>query len=212
MPTGTDLSVTIDDGVAATAPGDTLVYTLTVTNNGPVDATGLALESPVPASTAFVSASDGGAESGGVVTWPAFDLTDGASVTRTLTVDVDATFPGGTAEIVANASVVSDGTDGIDPDFGNNSASDADDLAGGPDLAVAKTADVTEVRPGGFAVYTLEVTNTGFQDALGVKLADTLPPEAIFFTASDDGFRSGGLVSWPPFDLALGATATRTLG
>ena len=145
---GTDLRLSKSNTVTGVAPGDSLIYTLTVTNDGPLAATGIVLEDLVPENTTFIAASDGGSEAAGVVTWPAFDLADGASAIRTLTVEVAATFPGGTTEISNTATVRSDGADGVDPDPADNTALDVDALAGGPDVAVEKTADITSVGPG----------------------------------------------------------------
>ncbi len=209
---GADLAITKDDSVATVAPGQTLTYTLTVTNEGPVDAAGVVIEDPLPAHTSFVSASDGGAPIAGVVTWPPFDLADGATAIRTLTVEAALTFPATASEIENVATVRSDGADGLDPDPADNSAADADALDAGPDLAVAKTDGVEEVSPGDELTYTITVANLGSQDAAGVELADTLPLSVTFFTASDDGIESPpGVVTWPPFDLAAGATASRTI-
>jgi len=63
--------------------GDTLLYTLTVSNPGAADLTGVVVTDPVPAGTTFVSASNGGTLNAGVVTWPARDLAAGASYTLT---------------------------------------------------------------------------------------------------------------------------------
>ncbi|MBT8217954.1 MAG: DUF11 domain-containing protein, partial [Acidimicrobiia bacterium] len=210
IPPGADLSIAKDDGVTEANPGDTLTYTLTVSNQNAVDAFGIVLEDPLPVGTSFVSASDGGSEAGGVVSWPAFDLAGGATATRTLVLQVANSFPAGTGEIVNTATVQSDGSDGFDPNPADNTATDADRLNGGPDLAVTKSADLTEVRPGETITYTIEVTNNGFQDAVDVRLTDVLPPNVTFQTATGEGAILGSIVQWPVFDVALGATVTRT--
>ena len=206
--------LTKDDGVSGAAPGDLLTYTLTISNSAGAEAkpaTGIVLEDPLPIGTTLVSTSDGGSEAGGVVAWPVFDLAVGASTTRTLTLQVDSTFPAGTVEIRNAATVRSDGTDGIDPVGSNNTGVDTNTLAGGPDLELSKTADLGAIAPGQDVVYTLTITNNGFQDATDVTLSDTLPSAVLFQTASDDGREVAGVVTWPAFDLALGATATRTV-
>ncbi len=51
------------------AVGDTITYTITYGNSGGTNATGVVIQDPVPATTTFVSATGGGSESGGIVTW-----------------------------------------------------------------------------------------------------------------------------------------------
>src|SRR5438477_509807 len=48
---------------------DALPISLTVTNNGPSDATGVSLSDAIPAGTSFVSATVGGTLTAGVVGW-----------------------------------------------------------------------------------------------------------------------------------------------
>ncbi|HRE02579.1 MAG TPA: hypothetical protein PLV68_14860, partial [Ilumatobacteraceae bacterium] len=71
------------------------------------------LTDTVPANTTFVSASDGGAESAGTVTWPAVSLAgNGATFTRTLTVQVDDPLAAGVTTIDNTALVGDDGASG----------------------------------------------------------------------------------------------------
>ena len=209
---GTDLAIEKTDDVDLAAPGDTLTYRLTISNLGPGDATGVVIEDVVPIGTSFVVASDGGTEAGGVVSWPSFDLSSGEVVTRTVTFEVAFSFPPGTTHIINAASVSDDGASGLDPDPSNNVVVDSDLLEGGPDVAVSKVADVTSAAPGQDVVYTLTLTNDGFQDAEGVVLTDQLPPEVLFQTASDDGIEvAPGTVEWPPVTVAVGAVLERTV-
>ena len=65
LATTPDLVVTKTDGVTTASPGDTLTYTVTISNAGAQDATGVIATDTLPANTTFVSASDGG------IFWPA---------------------------------------------------------------------------------------------------------------------------------------------
>ena len=52
-----DLAIVKSDNVDPVVPGENLVYTLVVTNNGPSDATGVVVEDTLPAEVSYVSGS-----------------------------------------------------------------------------------------------------------------------------------------------------------
>ncbi|HQK12645.1 MAG TPA: hypothetical protein PLJ78_01740, partial [Anaerolineae bacterium] len=194
------------DDLLVVTPGQTLTYRLVITNTGNRTATGVRLTDALPAYTLFVAASDGGAESTpGSVTWPAFDLPAGARVTRHLTVTVAVPFPAPTNAITNTASVTDEAANSA-------TATDTDTVDAAPVLQLTKDDGVTITRPGATLIYRLSVTNTGNQLATALVLTDTLPAHSTFVLASDGGAESTpGLVTWPPFDLPAGASATRLL-
>ncbi|MBI1881097.1 MAG: DUF11 domain-containing protein [Chloroflexi bacterium] len=68
--------------------GELFTYTLAVVNNGTADATGLVLTGALDNRVSFVSASDGGQHTAGVVTWEVGALPLGQTITRTLAVTI----------------------------------------------------------------------------------------------------------------------------
>jgi uncharacterized repeat protein (TIGR01451 family) len=66
--------------------GDTFTYTITVSNDGVDDATGVEVVDTLPAGVDFVSASAGCSEASGVVTCVVGDLDAGGSVTLSIVV------------------------------------------------------------------------------------------------------------------------------
>src|SRR5262249_31368500 len=100
-----DLTITKDDGLTTVTPGHTVTYTLTMSNVGNQNATGVVVTDTLPANTTFVSASDGGTLANGVVTWNVGALAAGGSVTRTLTVQVNSDISPDVATIANTASV-----------------------------------------------------------------------------------------------------------
>ena len=105
--------------VAPVAPiaGDTLVYVVVTANAGPSSVTDATLVDSLPATATFVDATNGGAESGGVVTWPAFSLSSSGSRTDTIRVVAPAN---GTYVNVARVS-----SSAADPDATDDRASTA---------------------------------------------------------------------------------------
>jgi uncharacterized repeat protein (TIGR01451 family) len=93
------LEVAKDDGVEDAEPGDTLSYTLTVTNNHPwMFESSASLTDHLPPHTTFVAASDGGSYDSQrhSVNWPAFPLEGGETVRRSVSVTVDQDIEPGT--------------------------------------------------------------------------------------------------------------------
>jgi uncharacterized repeat protein (TIGR01451 family) len=94
--------------------GDNIVFALTVTNNGPSNATGVTVTDTLPAGLTYVSNSCGATFAAPILTWNVGALAATASATCNLTVTVNQ--PG---VIVNSASAT--GNEG-DPTPGNNAA------------------------------------------------------------------------------------------
>ncbi len=109
-----DLSITKADSPDPVHVGDELTYTLTVTNNGPQDATGVTVVDTLPAGVTYVSASDICTEAAGVVTCTVGALPVDGVVEFTIVVTADAE---GTVTNTANV----DGNE-FDPVGANNTA------------------------------------------------------------------------------------------
>ena len=181
-----DIAVSKTDGVTSTFPGDTLTYTITVQNIGNQDAINIVLTDTIPPGTSFVAASQGGAEvpaGSGNVAWPLFNLAAGSSITRSLTVAVLNPPPVGLTSILNTAVANDDGSNGPDPNPGNNTGTDTDVLVYS-DLGVTKSDSPDPVVAGENLIWTITVTNYGVSDATGVILDDVLPPGVTLNTIS----------------------------
>ena len=195
---GADIAVTIDDGETAVYPTSILVYTLTVENRSSAAASGVVLEGTVPEHVTLLGA-DGATVSGRLLTWPAVELPGGATVTRSVSVQVGTTFPQGTDSIVASAHAFHDGSQGIDPDAANDRAADTDALQVPPDFAIAASDLVlSPAQPvaGQSASVTLTVHNPGF--VAGTALV----------VLYDGPIGTGALIGSQVIDVAAGGTAT----
>jgi uncharacterized repeat protein (TIGR01451 family) len=74
-----------DSGVAT---GSVIIYTLTYSNSGDADATGVVVKDTLPAGVTYVSSSNGGSYVDGVVTWDIGTVAPGASGAVTVTVKI----------------------------------------------------------------------------------------------------------------------------
>jgi uncharacterized repeat protein (TIGR01451 family) len=166
----TDLSVLIS--VPSTPPlyDQTYVYTLTITNNGPNDDTGVVLTDTLPTNATYDSASSG-TEAGGVLTDDIGDLASGATEIVTITVTPNSI----TSTTLTNTATVTG--DGLDPDLTNNSDTTTGTIEADSDLAVLITPAFTgtEVPLGSPVTYAITVSNYGPNAASGVVTTISLP-------------------------------------
>ena len=170
------------------APGGTASYTLTYSNAGNRDATGVVLSETVPANTTFKSgASTAGwactpdVNSGSTCTLAIGALAaDGSNHTATFAVTVDNPLPAGGTQISNTATITDDGANGVDPNPANNTGSDTTSVTAFPDLTIAKSDDGASVIPGGTVAYTLTYANNGTIGASGVTLRETVPANTVF--------------------------------
>ena len=177
-----DLQVTKTDAPDPVPVGESLVYSFVVTNNGPSSAKAVELTDTLPANVTFESAtaSQGScSEASGVVTCDLGTISNGASVTASITVTTTAAAGGTT--ITDTASVTSTVSD---PDGTNNSASQSTAVTKLANLEVIKEDPPNGVISGKSLTYKVTVTNKGLSNATGVTLTDTLPAGVTFVSAT----------------------------
>lgn len=168
---------------ATPAIGNTVVYTVNVSNEGPTRVSDVVLSDAIPNNLTFVSAtmgSNAGVSDGTTITFPGVDLDSGASQTATLNFTVDSDASG---TITNTASVPDLSADG-ENDTTNNS--DSADITVTPqaDVTIVKAVDLTEAQAGSNLVYTITVTNNGPSPATNVNVTDTLPAGVNFVSGT----------------------------
>ena len=205
-----DLAVTKTVDKALPNEGDTAIYTVTVTNNGPDTTTGVQVTDLLPTSVSFVSASPSGSTTltSGTAVWTVGSLADDASAALTITATVDSGTAGST--ITNTASLTA--SEPTDANNANNSAS-APITVQSADLAVTKTVDNAGPKEGDTIVYTVTVTNNGPDAATGVAVTDLLPSDVTFASATPTGTTTYNNVSglWSVGNLAASASQTLTI-
>ncbi|MCK7598565.1 isopeptide-forming domain-containing fimbrial protein [Microbulbifer sp. CAU 1566] len=168
-------------------PGDTIEWTIEVSNQGNQDGTGVVVTDNLPDTSLFNSfvASDGGVIDldAGTVTWNIGDLAAGDSVSFTLTAVVAESVPTVIPTQTNTVTVDDDGTNGPDPTPDNNTDSEDLDITY-VDLAIDKDDGGVTVEPGDTLVYTLTYANNGTADATGVTITESLPEYATFDAAN----------------------------
>ncbi|MBN1260862.1 MAG: DUF11 domain-containing protein, partial [Anaerolineae bacterium] len=171
-------------------PGELLTYTLTVSNTGNANASGVTISDTLPANVVFISADAGGAAADGVVTWDGLAILAGEHISVQLVVEIAMPLPDG-AEIV-NASY---GATCAEGSFAVGSPVIAI-VESAPLLAIAVQAWPEMVAAGDFITYTITVSNQGNADATGVDVYDRLPTYTTFISADGGGVLDGDTVKW----------------
>ena len=166
--------MTKDDGVETVTPGETVTYTITVTNNGPSDVDSLVLTDAVPpelVGPTFTPTE--GTYDPATGEWTGLALAPGDSVTMELTATVD---PAATGELT-NTVTVELPAGFTDPTPENNTASDTDTLTPSSGLTIDKDGPET-AQEGDLVTYTIVVTNTGPSSAADIVVTDPAPAGA----------------------------------
>jgi len=164
-----DLSITKTDAPDPVSVGSNLIYTITVTNNGPDAATNVTVVDTLTASVSFVSAtaSQGSCSGTTTVTCNLGGIANGANATVTIAVTP------GTAGTLNNTATVS--ATETDPNAANNSATASTTVAGvDADLAVSVSAIPNPVSVNGTLSYSVQVVNNGPLNATGVTVTTNL--------------------------------------
>ncbi len=173
-----DLTITKTDGSITEIPGTPVTYTIVATNNGPSNVTSATITDTIPA--ALTNAGWTCAASTGATCGTAFgtgDITDsvnlpaGATVTYTLTADVQATATG----TLTNTASITAPTGVTDPTPANNTATDTDTLNPTADLTITKTDGSVFEIPGTPVTYTIVATNNGPSNVTSATITDTIP-------------------------------------
>ena len=206
-----DLNVakTVDE--PAPAQGDTVNYTVTVSNAGPGPATVVQIMDLLPAGVTFVAATPTQGTYDPISgDWYVGTIPVGSNVTLVLQATVDLGTGGTTITNTASVDFLSQN----DPNAANDSASVAINPVGTPDLTVVKAVTTLEdpingtvdplAIPGATMRYVIVLTNsgTGPVDADTLVFTDPLPPNMALRVIDYDGSTAG------PIQFTDGATAS----
>jgi uncharacterized repeat protein (TIGR01451 family) len=222
-----DLAIDKRDLTDPVTPGETFTYELVVTNNGPSDATSVAVTDNLPDGIRVTSASS----TSGTVTIPATaqdtiaannddlsvaiaSIASGASVTITVNATVLPETRGTGGIITNTASVASTDTNLIESDTTNNTDTETTTLSPEIDLRITKTDSADPVIAGGSLTYTIIVTNDGPSTATNVNVSDTIPTGMVFTSVTSTqgtASQASGVVTGALGTLAPAASATITL-
>lgn len=213
-----DLAIVKDNNQISYAGGDTVIYTVTVTNLSGSDVTGAVVTDNLPANIAtwaWSCTTQGGGASGcdGAPSSSA-DFSDtvnlpvGGTIIYTVTTAIVANPTGN----LVNTATVALPPGYTDSDPSNNTSTDTDFLGPVADLSLNKTVNNTTPDVGTNITFTLTLLNIGPDPATGVEVTENLPSGFTFVSAvPSQGTYNGVTGLWVVGNLAVNATADLTL-
>ena len=206
LPAGlADLAVTKTvDNVNATV-GQQVQFTVTLGNDGPFAAGGVAVTDQLPVGLTFVSATPSqGTYSSVSGLWTVGAMATGSTATLQIVALRAA------SSLLVNTAAITF-SDHPDPDPGDNTAVASLSPVGGAvaDLEISKVVDKPTASPGEQVTFTVTLANDGPDPATVVAVADPLPPSFTFISATpSQGTYDSATGLWSVGSLATGATAT----
>ena len=176
--------------------GDTLTYTITLTNNGNADGT-VTVTDEIPAGTTLVekSITNNGVESNGTITWTDVEVKAG----DTVEVSFKVTINSDTKTSVTNKAVI-DGnkpTEEVETKIAN--------------ITGAKSVDKSTAKVGDTLTYTIILTNSGNADGK-VTVTDEIPTGTRIKDENTTGYnKETNTMTWSNVEVKAGKSVELTL-
>jgi uncharacterized repeat protein (TIGR01451 family) len=168
-----DLSLDKTGFSSSAIAGRPFTYTLTVSNHGPSEATGIVVTDSLPAGMSLAGATGATcSDSGQDISCDAFDLPVGDDpIIITLSVSI---APSVTHNTILTNTAATFGSE-LDPSSSDNTATETTTVNREADLSLDKTGFSDSAIAGQPFTYTLTISNQGPSDASGILVTDTLP-------------------------------------
>lgn len=215
-----DLAITKTAVTSTVGVGGKATYTLAVTNNGPLDVTGVEVDDDLPVGLTLATTGNPGSIASNVTVnrdfiWTVGNLANGQTATVSVIVDVASTFTPATGVTNTATIAVARLTGFTDTNSANDTATAQVAVEPRFDLLITKDDGVTTVAAGQQYSYTITVNNAGPSAASNVVISDTLPTGLQFVSATSNstsiGSATGQAYSATIASLASGETRTITL-
>ena len=211
----------VKTGPGTATAGQTITYTIGLTNNGPDIATNVLLHDSLPNGTTFQSLTQNTgptftcltptAGNPGDVDCSITTFNNAAQANFTLVLNIEPTFADATT--LSNTATTS--SESADPNLNDNSSTTNATVTGVTDVSITKSGPAT-VNAGSNITYTITITNLGANAAANTSWTDTLPPTTTYVSLTQNSgptFNCSGTstVTCTNASFPSGATATFTL-
>ena len=201
VPQQADLALTKTTSDPTPNVGDTVTFTVTLSNNGPDAATDAQVTDLLPAGLSFVSATPSqGTYDPATGLWTVGTVDVGSPQTLVIVATVATANPHTNTATITHA-------DQFDPDSGNNTAT-ASDSPQQADLVLTKTVDNAAPNVGGTITFTITVGDLGPSDATNVSISDPLPVGLTFVSATPSQAYDPATGLWTVGTVGVGSPQT----
>lgn len=180
------LDASIDDNTPYT--GQTVVYTVTLTNSGSATATDIEVTSLLPDGVTPLTAD--------YTPWTVSSLTPGQMATLTIEAEVTAT----SGLLTATFEITSLGQQNISQETQATVTAGVQSV----DLAVSKSVSPLAAVEGEQVTFTVRVTNNGPNNASRIQIIDQLPAELVYVSDNSGGAYDPISGQWAAGDLVAG--------
>jgi len=210
-----DLSLTKTVSPTTVSINDNVIFTISVTNSGPNNATGITVSDKLPAGYTYVSDNGGGKYDKNTGIWNVGNLNNGNRITLQITAKVNVA----TAANYVNVAEVQTAKQ-FDPDSTPGNGLPEDDMSSvtvtlkQADLELAKMVSPTSAAAGDQVLFTVHVLNNGPGNATGVAVKDVIPEGFTIIpgSVSNNGFYNvaNGDLTWQNLALVTGTSIDLT--
>ncbi len=210
-----DLSLQKSVSPSTVSINDGVIFTITVTNSGPNNGTGIRVLDRLPAGYTYVSDNGAGKYNNTTGIWNVGNLNNGNSISLQIRATVNVTGPPNYINVAEIQTA-----DQLDPDStpGNGLAEDDMDDAvitlQTADLELTKAVSPTSAAAGDQVQFTLNLANKGPGDATGIDIRDIIPTG---YTLVPGSVSNGGIyqtataaLEWQNLVLANGSNMNLT--
>ena len=206
----TDLAISKSVNNASPSAGSNVVYTIVITNRGPLTASSVQVYEPLaPGLTFLTNAASRGSYTTNTRVWTVGVLTNNTAATLTITAQVSSSQSYIGTSITNTAAISSSSL--ADLASTNNEAS-AVITVSAAELGVTKAASDDTPLIGDVVVFTIGITNSGPNAADAITLYDLLPSGFGFASATpSQGAYNPASGVWTVGTLNLGAYASLTI-
>lgn len=186
-PPTVDLSVEKTVNNATPYVGEEVTFTITVTNNGPDDATEVTVTDKLPDGLVYVSDDSNGNYNPDTGVWNIENLANQSKATLNIVALVNTTFANNTAKVSVKES---DTNSSNDEDFAIVEATYS------VILNITKTANTSEILVGDQVEFTITVENIGKSNATQVNITDELNAAFEYVSSTPTATVDGQKIIW----------------